>query len=171
LGRGGAAGARRAPCIVVRLTREPGASTVRAGLSCLKTLSFARCEPRRARLPPKPRAVGAAHGRRLDMRKSSAATAIAVCSARRCPWVGRLQSSSCCPPKLVPRFNESGKLVPTSRRWGHGHQRVRLRLQARSGGRKQGVQQVNHWVGQPDPERGNINDWAFAGVLRRHRVG
>ncbi len=31
----------------------------------------------------------------------------------------RRRSSSCCHPKLVPVFNESGKLVPTSRRWGH----------------------------------------------------
>ena len=58
-----------------------------ARLSFLKTLSFARFEPRRAGLPPKPRAVGAAHGRRLDMRESSAPTAIALRSARRCPWV------------------------------------------------------------------------------------
>ena len=35
----------------------------------------------------------------------------------------RRRSSSCCHPKLVPLFNESGKLVPTSHRWGHqdGH--------------------------------------------------
>jgi hypothetical protein len=31
----------------------------------------------------------------------------------------RRRSESCCRPKLVPLFNESGKLVPTSRRWGH----------------------------------------------------
>jgi len=31
----------------------------------------------------------------------------------------RRRSSSCCHPKLVPLFNESGKLVPTSHRWGH----------------------------------------------------
>jgi len=31
-------------------------------------------------------------------------------------------SRSCGPPKLVPLFNESGKLVPTSHRWGHQHQ-------------------------------------------------
>jgi len=78
LGRGDATGARRAPCIVVRLTREPVPSTVRAGLPFLKTLSFARCEPRRARDPPKPRGVGAAHGRRLGMREWSAATALAL---------------------------------------------------------------------------------------------
>ena len=28
----------------------------------------------------------------------------------------------CGPPKPVPLFNESGKLVPTSHRWGHHHQ-------------------------------------------------
>jgi hypothetical protein len=118
----------------------------------------------------------------------------------------RRRSSSCCPPKRVPLFNESGKLVPTSHRWGHNHSpapaglllsrseqpshggwihaiesRVNperfhpstegcvarcdvvlstmasccargevlqselvLRLQARSGGREQGVQQVKH---------------------------
>jgi hypothetical protein len=44
-----------------------------------------------------------------------------------------------------------------------------LRPEARSSGRKQGVRQVNHWVGQPDPERGNVNDCAVAGVLRRYR--
>ena len=33
----------------------------------------------------------------------------------------RARSSSCCHPKLVPLFNESGKLVPTSHRWGHNH--------------------------------------------------
>ena len=27
---------------------------------------------------------------------------------------------------------------------------------------------MNHWVGQPDPERGNVNDCAVDGVLRRH---
>ena len=31
------------------------------------------------------------------------------------------RSSSCGSPKLVPLFNKSGKLVPTSRRWGHNH--------------------------------------------------
>jgi hypothetical protein len=31
----------------------------------------------------------------------------------------RRRSSSCGLPKLVPLFNESGKLVPTSHRWGH----------------------------------------------------
>jgi len=31
----------------------------------------------------------------------------------------RRRSSSCCHPKLIPICNESGKLVPTSRRWGH----------------------------------------------------
>ena len=33
----------------------------------------------------------------------------------------RARSSSCCHPKLVSLFNESGKLVPTSHRWGHNH--------------------------------------------------
>jgi hypothetical protein len=35
----------------------------------------------------------------------------------------RRRSPSCCHPKLVPFFNENGKLVPTSHRWGHqdGH--------------------------------------------------
>ena len=33
----------------------------------------------------------------------------------------RRRSPSCGPPKLVPLFNESGKLVPTSHRWGHHH--------------------------------------------------
>jgi len=39
----------------------------------------------------------------------------------------RRRSSSRYHPKLVPLFNESGKLVPTSHRWGHLHQRARLR--------------------------------------------
>jgi cytochrome c5 len=43
-----------------------------------------------------------------------------------------------------------------------------LRLQARSSRRKPGVQQVNHWVGQRDPERGNVNDCVVDEVLRRH---
>ena len=38
----------------------------------------------------------------------------------------RRRRSSCSRPKLVPLFNESGKLVPTSHRWGHRHQRARL---------------------------------------------
>ena len=38
----------------------------------------------------------------------------------------RRRSSSCCHPKLVPLFNESGKLVPTSRPWGH-QRKARLR--------------------------------------------
>ena len=38
----------------------------------------------------------------------------------------RRRSASCCRPKLVPLFNESGKLVPTRHHWGHRHQRVRL---------------------------------------------
>ncbi len=67
-------------------------STVRAGLSFLKALSSARCEPRRARDLPKPRTVGAGHNPRLDMRESSAATAIALRSARRCLWVAVVQA-------------------------------------------------------------------------------
>jgi hypothetical protein len=31
------------------------------------------------------------------------------------------RSSSCCSPKPVPLFNESGEFVPTSRTWGHRH--------------------------------------------------
>jgi hypothetical protein len=42
---------------------------------------------------------------------------------RVCPVCGSTATSgahsSCGPPKLVPLFNESGKLVPTSRTWGH----------------------------------------------------
>jgi hypothetical protein len=36
----------------------------------------------------------------------------------------RARSSSCGHPKLVPLFNESGKLVPTSHRWGHSESPV-----------------------------------------------
>ena len=46
-----------------------------------------------------------------------------------------------------------------------------LRPQARSGGCEQGVQEVTHQGGEPDPEDGNVNDCAVDGVLRRHRVG
>ena len=44
-----------------------------------------------------------------------------------------------------------------------------LRLQARCGGREQGVQQVKHGGGLARPERANINDCAVDGVLRRDR--
>jgi hypothetical protein len=44
-----------------------------------------------------------------------------------------------------------------------------LRLQARSGGRKEGVQQGKHRGRLAYPERRNINDCADDGVLRRHR--
>jgi hypothetical protein len=44
----------------------------------------------------------------------------------------RRRSSSCCHPKLVPLFNESGNLVPTSHRWGH-HLAAQCCLAARVG--------------------------------------
>jgi hypothetical protein len=56
----------------------------------------------------------------------SAATALALRSTAQLCMDCRRRSSSCCHPKLVPLFNESGKLVPTSHRWGHRHQRARL---------------------------------------------
>jgi len=53
---------------------------------------------------------------------------------------------------------------------GEGLEReLALRLQARSGGREQGVQQVTLGVAWRDPECGNVNDCAVDGVLRRDR--
>jgi len=49
------------------------------------------------------------------------------CAARAAVHGLRRRSSTWGPPKLVPLFNESRKLVPTSRRWGHRHHRARLR--------------------------------------------
>ncbi|MFZ1863750.1 MAG: helix-turn-helix domain-containing protein [Polyangiales bacterium] len=45
-----------------------------------------------------------------------------------------------------------------------------LRLQARSDGREQGVQEVTHQGGEPDPEDENVNDCALHEVLRRDTV-
>jgi len=67
-----------AGCSVKSLRQAYATRTREPFLPFLKTLSFARCEPRRARDPPKPRGVGAAHGRRLGMREWSAATALAL---------------------------------------------------------------------------------------------
>ena len=57
---------------------------------------------------PTARRARVEHGNRLSPTQS--AQLCMDCSRR---------SSSCGSPKLVPLFNESGKLVPTSHRWGH----------------------------------------------------
>ena len=78
----------------------------------------------------------------------------------------RRPSSSCGLPKLVPLFNESGKLVPTSRRWGRRHRRARLRPGFFYLNRGSRVMEAGLIQSPGMPGRFNC---AVDGVLRRHR--